>query len=996
MKLTRDSIKKSLTTTKKTISSNKSVENLKLSDYSTIQEEENSNLYQIALEEFRDLFEEIIILSKSDFFSSLEKYIQISLVPSEKIFPSGAINKVLYLIEKNYYNHEKEKIEKNLKLFNLSSSHIKYNNNNFIPHCKFTKEAIHSCGEKLYILFPNYYYCQKCNLIYKSDYILLKCDKCDIDYYTEIEREKEKEEKDLKNLNLKPATWSKYHCNAIINDTMRCSTCQNCLYLNTENNLLYCIKCNIQMNQSDIKWKCILCNKSFHSEAKIYNKYEYKLMTLAIKKTLFKAIEAKPKYLPCCNIYGDDVKLYKYFHKKECNGLLYEGELNKKKIVVCSKCHMLNFYENQYWLCPICKVRFHIQIKNNISLFDSISNKLKNQQIYQDRETINKREIYQKKRKNNLSIELKQNFEKKESEKEIGKSFIIESKRKKIFSTRNKFKKNNVFNNNLVNINDLSHIIFSNYKIKDNNRKEMDLRFKTIQDNKENCNEKETKVNMTNYKNNENNSEFLNGLSRNLTKLNNSKNIYPPQFLKSEICTNPNNSEIKSYYFNIIKNRQPTIYKHNRAQFSFDQVVIPTCENKLNNINSKKVLGFDRVLSQKEIKKNINPDLKILNDKNDLSTRELELFNNKMPFSKNKRKKKSCDDKPSIINKTNANLKNNIFFNLNKDSNIQDLEKKKEKEVKKIIQKKKFLLDKDKNIKEQILKRPILIKESFNSDDYNIIKQIGRGSFGKIYEVEDKFHRRFALKKIIACSIKEVEIIKSEYNILFGLSNLNINLIGIYGLETKKLDRTTFSINILMELAICDWEKEIIKRHSNKNYYTENELVLILKKLVNTFSILQKANVSHRDIKPQNILVCKGGVLKIADFGEAKKTINKNNDNNTIKQTIRGTELYMSPILFNSLRKNMIYKYTKHNTYKSDVFSLGYCMLLASTLSYNLLCEIREVKNMTSIKKIVQKYSNKNICIYSENYWNILFSMLELDEKNRPDFIDLSKIIETL
>ena len=638
MKLTRDSIKKSLTTTKKTISSNKSVENLKLSDYSTIQEEENSNLYQIALEEFRDLFEEIIILSKSDFFSSLEKYIQISLVPSEKIFPSGAINKVLYLIEKNYYNHEKEKIEKNLKLFNLSSSHIKYNNNNFIPHCKFTKEAIHSCGEKLFIL-PNYYYCQKCNLIYKSDYILLKCDKCDIDYYTEIEREKEKEEKDLKNLNLKPATWSKYHCNAIINDTMRCSTCQNCLYLNTENNLLYCIKCNIQMNQSDIKWKCILCNKSFHSEAKIYNKYEYKLMTLAIKKTLFKAIEAKPKYLPCCNIYGDDVKLYKYFHKKECNGLLYEGELNKKKIVVCSKCHMLNFYENQYWLCPICKVRFHIQIKNNISLLDSISNKLKNQQIYQDRETINKREIYQKKRKNNLSIELKQNFEKKESEKEIGKSFIIESKRKKIFSTRNKFKKNNVFNNNLVNINDLSHIIFSNYKIKDNNKKEMDLRFKTIQDNKENCNEKETKVNMTNYKNNENNSEFLNGLSRNLTKLNNSKNIYPPQFLKSEICTNPNNSEIKSYYFNIIKNRQPTIYKHNRAQFSFDQVVIPTCENKLNNINSKKVLGFDRVLSQKEIKKNINTDLKILNDKHNLKNRELELFK-KIPIYKNKKYKK--------------------------------------------------------------------------------------------------------------------------------------------------------------------------------------------------------------------------------------------------------------------------------------------------------------------------------------------------------------------
>ena len=201
-----------------------------------------------------------------------------------------------------------------------------------------------------------------------------------------------------------------------------------------------------------------------------------------------------------------------------------------------------------------------------------------------------------------------------------------------------------------------------------------------------------------------------------------------------------------------------------------------------------------------------------------------------------------------------------------------------------------------------------------------------------------------------------------------------------------------------MELAICDWEKEIMKRSNTKNYYNEKELILILKKLVYTFSTLQKANVSHRDIKPQNILVCSGGVLKIADFGEAKKNINKNNDNdnNTIKQTIRGTELYMSPILFNSLRNNVIYKYTKHNTYKSDVFSLGYCMLLATTLSYKLLCEIREVKNMNGIKKIIQKYATKGICIYSDNYWNALYSMLELDEKNRPDFIELSKRIEDL
>ena len=318
------------------------------------------------------------------------------------------------------------------------------------------------------------------------------------------------------------------------------------------------------------------------------------------------------------------------------------------------------------------------------------------------------------------------------------------------------------------------------------------------------------------------------------------------------------------------------------------------------------------------------------------------------------------------------------------------------KEKSNIFQKS-ICIEKEKENKKKIIPISMLTKESFNSDDYNIIRQIGQGTFGKIFEVEDKYHRHFAMKKIIAYSLKEVEIIKMEYNILYSLSNLNINLIGIYGIETKKLDRTTFSINVLMELAICDWEKEIKKRYSNKNYYTENELFLILKKLVNTFAVLQKANVSHRDIKPQNILVCSGGILKIADFGEAKKIINKNNDNdNTIKQTIRGTELYMSPILFNSLRNKMMYRYTKHNTYKSDVFSLGYCMLLATTLSYTLLCEIRENKSMNGIIKCIQKYANKGICIYSNDYWSIIYSMLELDEKNRPDFIELYKRIKDL
>ena len=179
----------------------------------------------------------------------------------------------------------------------------------------------------------------------------------------------------------------------------------------------------------------------------------------------------------------------------------------------------------------------------------------------------------------------------------------------------------------------------------------------------------------------------------------------------------------------------------------------------------------------------------------------------------------------------------------------------------------------------------------------------------------------------------------------------------------------------------------------------------ILSNLVCTFAILQKQGISHRDIKPQNILCFDNNEYKISDFGEAKKiqnicVVNKRNkkysysyQDNTMKQTLRGTELYMSPVLFLALTTRP-YSIVKHNTFKSDVFSLGMCFFLASCLDYDGLYEVREIiKNPSKTKLVVNRYLSKR---YSEKYINLLASMLQINEKDRPDFIELEKAIENL
>ena len=278
--------------------------------------------------------------------------------------------------------------------------------------------------------------------------------------------------------------------------------------------------------------------------------------------------------------------------------------------------------------------------------------------------------------------------------------------------------------------------------------------------------------------------------------------------------------------------------------------------------------------------------------------------------------------------------------------------------------------------------------KKFNSDDYTILSQIGEGTFGKIYQVESKDHQKYAMKKILANSEKEINVLETEYKMLLDLLPYNLNLVNIHGIETKKLDKTTYVMYVLMDLAVRDWEKEIMQRKAKKNYYKEEELLIILKELVHTFAELQRHKISHRDIKPQNILLFSDNSFRIADFGEAKEMMTNNRA--TVKQTIRGTELYMSPILFHALQEKGKIKCAEHNAFKSDVFSLGLCLLFAATLTFNSLCDIRELNDTISMKLVLKSYLKR----YSMKFTDILFSMLEFDEKYRDDFIELDKRIE--
>ena len=278
------------------------------------------------------------------------------------------------------------------------------------------------------------------------------------------------------------------------------------------------------------------------------------------------------------------------------------------------------------------------------------------------------------------------------------------------------------------------------------------------------------------------------------------------------------------------------------------------------------------------------------------------------------------------------------------------------------------------------------LSSDLNMNEYKMLKLIGNGSYANIYLVEHiKTKIQYAVKKIITDGENELEKIKLEINIIKALQELdkqNKYFVHIYKYSIKKLDVTSNSIYFLMPLAISDWGKQI---QNNNIFFNEKALIKILKNSSAGLSIMQYKNIAHRDIKPQNILMMNNGNYLLCDFDECifvKKAYGSFD--------IRGTEMFMSPILENSVYSGN--KKAKFNIYKSDVYSLGLCFVYAITKEFDILNKIRKCSNDEMNKNLILN----NIAgeeEYSDHFISIIMQMISFNEKDRVDCIQLNSLV---
>ena len=374
----------------------------------------------------------------------------------------------------------------------------------------------------------------------------------------------------------------------------------------------------------------------------------------------------------------------------------------------------------------------------------------------------------------------------------------------------------------------------------------------------------------------------------------------------------------------------------------------------INNNNSK--YSYKSVNNeQKKIKLNLPYKLNSENDK--ITKRE------RVNFSPSPKILIKLDKPPDIIEPKNIDTKKDFPIDDPYIQNNPDIYEEIQNKLKEIIYK---------------VKLPM-----FNPDLYKIEKKIGEGTHGSIFQVMNiKNGKRYAIKKIFSNNIILLKYIKKEFDLVYEA--VHPNILSIYGIYVKCFDSNTFSISVLMDLGETDWEIEINEHFYKNKYYTENELMSILKQLVSGLVYLQKEKkIAHRDVKPENVIIFKNNIYKLGDFGEAKGT--KRADK---LSTLRGTDTYMSPILYKGLK--MAKEDVVHDLYKSDVFSLGYSILYAVSLNHDIINEIRDLEKMEDITKILFKRMKPR---YSEKFINIILKMINPEETKRIDFIALDKLI---
>ncbi|RFU73843.1 serine threonine- kinase sck1 [Trichoderma arundinaceum] len=179
-------------------------------------------------------------------------------------------------------------------------------------------------------------------------------------------------------------------------------------------------------------------------------------------------------------------------------------------------------------------------------------------------------------------------------------------------------------------------------------------------------------------------------------------------------------------------------------------------------------------------------------------------------------------------------------------------------------------------------------RKHFGPSDFEILKLIGKGTFGQVYQVRKKDTQRIYAMKVLQ---KKVIVQKKEVAHTVGERNI---LVRTATSDSPFIVGLKFSFQTPSELyLVTDYMSggELFWHLQKEGRFDERRAKFYIAELILAIQHLHNNDIVYRDLKPENILLDANGHIALCDFGLSKANLTKNDTTNTFC----GTTEYLAP-----------------------------------------------------------------------------------------------------